>query len=149
MTLTEKPTIVLVEDNPADVFLFEYALKAHEVRYQLQVFADGQRAMDFVEQAHRGDVPRPDLFVLDLNLPIYSGLDVLRKIRESPRLQTCKAVILTTSNAPQDRDQASALGISLYLQKPTNLDAFAELGRPLKEALSRENGQHRAGAAVE
>ena len=147
MTATDKPTIVLVEDNPADVFLFEYALRAHQVPYQLTVFGDGQRAMDFVEQAHRGDVPRPDLFVLDLNLPVYSGLEVLRKIRESPRLQSCKAVILTTSNAPQDRDQASALGISLYLQKPTNLDAFAELGRPLKQALAAENGQVRFGSA--
>ncbi|MCC6590152.1 MAG: response regulator [Bryobacterales bacterium] len=147
MKSTGKPVIVLVEDNPADVFLFEYALRAHEVGYQLTVFPDGQRAMDFVEQAHRGDVPRPDLFVLDLNLPIYSGLEVLRKIRESPRLQSCKAIILTTSNAPQDRDQATALGISLYLQKPTNLDAFAELGRRLKQALAGENGHSRSGPA--
>lgn len=140
MTGAEKSTIVLVEDNPADVFLFEYALRAHEVLYQLTVFPDGQRAMDFVDQAHRGDVPRPDLFVLDLNLPIYSGLEVLQKIRESPRLKSCKAVILTTSNAPQDREQATALGISLYLQKPTNLDAFADLGRPLKQTLAEPNG---------
>lgn len=128
--------IVLAEDNPADVFLFEYALKSHDVDYELVVCRDGHEAMAYVEGAHAGSNPMPQLFVLDLNLPIYTGFDVLKKIRESSRLQGCRAVILTTSDGPRDREEAASLGITMYLQKPTNLDDFTELGAPFKKLLS-------------
>lgn len=143
---TGKTQVLLIEDNPADVFLFRYALDTHDVCYDLSVLTDGGVAMRWVQHAEDDSRELPDLFVLDLNLPVYSGLEILAAMRRSPRLAQAPAVILTTSDGTRDREQARALGAVLYLRKPTNLDDFAALGAPLKELIEkgRPETNHRA-----
>ena len=131
-----KRTITVVEDNPADVYLLRHALNAHNVNYEMKVLSDGRQAMEYVDAAEKENFEYPELVILDLNLPVCGGLEVLEHIRMSPRLAHVRAVILTTSEARQDRERADALGIEMYLHKPTNLDDFIRLGAPLKLLLA-------------
>jgi CheY-like chemotaxis protein len=134
---TQRCRIAHVEDNPADVFLLRHALDTYEISYELDVLPDGLRAMQYVEGIDRGEMRTPDLFILDLNLPIHNGLEVLKRIRASARIAAVPTVILTTSEAEPDWEAAWNLGVELYLRKPTNLDDFTQLGRPLKALIQR------------
>jgi CheY-like chemotaxis protein len=126
-------TIFLAEDNPADVYLLREALAAESADdIQVVVAQDGEEALDFVER--RGafrDAARPDLIILDLNLPKSDGSDVLRSIRESSELSSIPVVILTSSDSPRDRAAVERLGANHYITKPSDLDAFLALGGQL------------------
>lgn len=126
-------TIFLAEDNPADVYLLKEALAAESSDdIEVVVAQDGEEALDFVER--RGafrDAAKPDLIILDLNLPKSDGSDVLRSIRESSELSAIPVVILTSSDSPRDRAAAERLGASHYITKPSDLDAFLALGGKL------------------
>jgi DNA-binding response OmpR family regulator len=127
-------SILLGEDNPADVYLIRQALEENGIRYNLQVAVHGGELIDVVE----GKLPRiPDLIVLDLNLPRHEGLEILKIIRGSSDLCRVPVVILTSSDSPKDRIAASALGADCYIRKPTGLDEFMAIGRTLKSLLSR------------
>ena len=135
----EKPHIVVVEDSIADVVLLRQALDEHigKGRYQLQVLPDGGQGMRYVEHSGANASPeRPNLIVVDLNLPFYSGLDILRRLRQQPWLAGIPVVILTTSDSRIEREQAERLGISCYLRKPANLPDFIALGAVLKRFAS-------------
>jgi two-component system, chemotaxis family, response regulator Rcp1 len=123
-------TIFLAEDNPADVYLLREALTAESSDdIEVVVAQDGEEALDFVER--RGpfqNAGRPNLIILDLNLPKTDGNDVLRGIRESEHLSNVPVVILTSSDSPRDRAAAERLGASCYITKPSDLDAFLALG---------------------
>ena len=138
-------TIFLAEDNPADVYLLKEALAAESSEaIEVVVAQDGEEALDFVER--RGlfqDAARPDLIILDLNLPKSDGSDVLRSIRESADLSSIPVVILTSSDSPRDRATVERLGASHYITKPSDLDAFLALGGRL---LSYAEGRGRAAA---
>ena len=84
-----KPTIIVVEDNPADILLLKEALLCHDINSCLFVCADGDEAIRFIEDIDSSDLPCPDLIILDLNLPRKSGFDVLRRVRASERLGRC------------------------------------------------------------
>ena len=125
--------IFLAEDNPADVYLLKEALAAESSDdIQMVVAQDGEEALDFVQR--RGafqDAARPDLIILDLNLPKSDGSDVLRSIRESSELSSIPVVILTSSDSPRDRAVVERLGASHFMTKPSDLDAFLALGGQL------------------
>jgi len=126
--------ILLGEDNPADVYLIRQALEEHGVSYNLQVAVHGGEVMEILG----GQTARiPDLIVLDLNLPRYEGLEVLRMIRESPQMSHIPVVILTSSDSPKDRLAASALGANCYIRKPSSLDEFMDIGKTLQDLLKR------------
>jgi len=127
--------IAVVEDNPADIFLLQYALREHDVPYAFTVLSNGQEAMEYLDRIEKEAGEKPDLLIVDLNLPVYSGLELLARIRSSPELQTIKVAILTTSEAATDEVEADALGAQLYLRKPTNLDDFVRLGGPLRRTI--------------
>jgi CheY-like chemotaxis protein len=91
--------IILVEDNPADVFLIEEALRAHEVSFEITWVRDGEQAIALID---RGETNNPELFLLDLNLPRVDGRDVLAKIRRTPGLAKIPVIIMTSSDSPQD-----------------------------------------------
>lgn len=126
-------TIFLAEDNPADVYLLREALAAcTSDEITVVVAQDGEEALDFV--GRRGpfeNAVRPDLIILDLNLPKSDGSDVLRGIRESNELRSVPVVILTSSDSPRDRAAAERLGANHYITKPSDLDAFLALGGQL------------------
>ncbi|MDZ4799112.1 MAG: response regulator [Bryobacteraceae bacterium] len=126
--------IFLAEDNPADVYLLRQALGVQTgSEIELLVAQDGEEAMEYVNRKGRFcGLPRPDLIVLDLNLPKTDGSDILRAVRESNELREVPVVILTSSDSPRDRATAERLGADGYITKPSDLDAFLSLGSILR-----------------
>ena len=115
--------ILLVEDSLADIRLTQEAMKEAKIHNTLHVVRDGEAAMEFL---HAGS-PRPDLILLDLNLPKKDGREVLQEIKADPALALIPVVILTTSNADKDVIQSYRLHANCYIQKPVDLDRFLEI----------------------
>ncbi len=117
--------ILLVEDNPGDVRLTKEALKEGKVRNNLHVAADGEEALAFLRQEGRhAGAGRPDLILLDLNLPKKNGREVLAEIKEDPELKRIPVVILTSSKAEQDIIRSYNLHANCYITKPVDLEQF-------------------------
>jgi two-component system, chemotaxis family, response regulator Rcp1 len=117
--------ILLVEDNPGDVRLTVEALKEGRVRNQLSVVSDGVEALAFLRnQGPYTDAPRPDLMLLDLNLPKKDGREVLAEIKDDPNLRRIPVVVLTTSEAEADVLKSYALHANCYITKPVDLEQF-------------------------
>jgi len=131
-----RPAIVLVEDSPADCYLFQEALKAHSVETDLVVFHDGEDALSFLVSAET-DGPEPQLFVLDLNLPRIDGFTLLQHLRASARFAHSLVIVLTSSNNPADRAESLKLGATRFLRKAENVTDFLDIGREVKRMLSR------------
>jgi CheY-like chemotaxis protein len=105
---------------------------------EMMVVSDGEEALDFVEGRGKfAEAPKPDLIVLDLNLPKNDGSDVLKRIREKPEYEKVPVVVLTSSDSPKDRTAASSLGAELFLTKPSDLDQFLGLGEVLLSYVGR------------
>jgi CheY-like chemotaxis protein len=130
---TDKPArIVLIEDNPADVWLLRKALDAQDFNYQLDVLEDGEQALRFVrEYCHNSGEPLPCVVVLDLHLPRYDGLDVLKRLRYEPSLSDVQVVALTGSTSPGEEAEIMAFGVRLYRQKPDDFDGVLKLGEEI------------------
>lgn len=130
-----KNRILVVEDNPADVGLIREALEEHQVRCDLIVINNGERAIQFIE-ALAGDASAcPHLVILDLNLPKKSGRDVLKSVRASVLCGYVPIIVLTSSDNQKDRSEAARLGASRYIRKPSRLAEFLSLGAVFKETL--------------
>jgi two-component system, chemotaxis family, response regulator Rcp1 len=117
--------ILLVEDNPIDVLMTEEALKTWEVQNNLHVVEDGQEAVDFLYR--RGIyrmAERPDLILLDLNLPKKSGIEVLSAIKQDAGLSTITVVVVTTSAAVADLETCNHLGAERCITKPLELEEY-------------------------
>lgn len=126
MTESGRPIeMLLVEDNEADIRLTQIALKQAKMDNRLHVVRDGEQALDFLFQRGRFvDAVRPDLVLLDLNLPRVSGSEVLKEIREEESLKTLPVVVLTTSDADQDIYESYELHANCYITKPVDLRKF-------------------------
>jgi chemotaxis family two-component system response regulator Rcp1 len=117
--------VLLVEDSSGDVRLTREAFKDAKVHINLHVASDGAEAMAFLERTGRyASVPRPDLILLDLNLPKKDGREVLKEIKESLTLRTIPVVILTTSESEADIDRSYRLYANCYITKPVDLEGF-------------------------
>ena len=117
--------ILLVEDNPGDVRLTVEGLNEGKVRNNLHVARDGVEALAFLRrQAQFADAVRPDLILLDLNLPRKDGREVLAEIKSDADLKTIPVVVLTTSRAEQDALRCYELGANALINKPVDLDGF-------------------------
>ena len=126
--------ILLVEDNPADVRLTKEALKEGPMVNNLSVVHDGVDAMAFLRrQGKYALAPRPDIVLLDLNLPKKDGREVLAELKEDPNLRRIPVVVLTTSKAEQDILKAYDLHANCYVTKPVDLDEFMLLVRSIEE----------------
>jgi two-component system, chemotaxis family, response regulator Rcp1 len=120
--------VLLVEDSPGDVRLTREALKDAKVHISLHVASDGIEAMAFLEcEGPHVNAPRPDLILLDLNLPRKDGRQVLKEIKESPTLRSIPVVILTTSSSEADVLQSYQLHANCYISKPVDLDGFLKV----------------------
>jgi CheY-like chemotaxis protein len=120
--------VLLVEDSPGDVRLTREALKDAKVRISLHVALDGIEAMAFLERAGKhARAPRPDLILLDLNLPRKDGREVLKEIKESLSLKSIPVVILTTSSSEADILQSYSLHANCYISKPVDLNGFLKV----------------------
>jgi CheY-like chemotaxis protein len=128
--------ILLVEDNEDDAFFFERALKASGIGSKVFRAEDGQQAINYLsgsgEFAERSKYPRPKLIFLDLKLPIVSGLEVLAWIRAHSEYRDTNVVVLTSSNEPDDFNEAQRLGANRYKVKPLDGSEMLELLKVLK-----------------
>jgi two-component system, chemotaxis family, response regulator Rcp1 len=126
--------VLLVEDNPGDVRLTQEAFRDANRSIHLHVACDGVEAMAFLKRLgpHAG-APRPDLILLDLNLPKMDGRDVLRRVKADESLKTIPTIILTTSEAEADIVKSYQLQANCYLSKPVQLDAFESLVRSIND----------------
>jgi two-component system, chemotaxis family, response regulator Rcp1 len=131
--------VLLVEDSPGDVRLTQEAFRSANPSIHLHVAADGVEAMAFLR--HEGthvQAPRPDLILLDLNLPKMDGREVLSHIKKDEDLKGIPTVILTTSDAEVDIVKSYQLHANCYLNKPVQLEAFESLVKSINEFWLRE-----------
>lgn len=128
---------MLIEDNPADAGLVREALDEHGIEGQLIVIPDGDLAIRWLEALDAGANPCPDLLILDLNLPKRAGHEVLACVRNSAKCREAIAVVLSSSDARRDKEEAARLGASEYIRKPLRLNEFIELGARFRDMLER------------
>ncbi|MFE7741192.1 response regulator [Nocardia sp. NPDC057455] len=126
MTTPSQPIdILLVEDDPGDELMTREAFEDNKIGNTLHVARDGEEALEFLyRQGRHGGAPRPDLILLDLNLPKYDGRQVLEKIKADPDLAHIPVVVLTTSAAEEDILRSYRLHANAYVTKPVDLDQF-------------------------
>lgn len=126
--------ILLVEDNPGDVRLTMEALKDVGIPYHLNIVRDGVEALEFLRsEGKHSNVPRPDVVLLDLNLPRKTGHQVLAEIRADDSLKTIPVVMLTISRAEEDILKAYNLEVNSYINKPINLEQFTHVLQSIRE----------------
>lgn len=126
--------VLLVEDDPGDELMTREAFEDNKIRNTLHVVRDGQEALDFLyRRGEYGDAPRPDLVLLDLNLPKYDGRQVLEQIKSDPELALIPVVVLTTSSAEEDILRSYKLHANAYVTKPVDLDQFIAAVRQIDE----------------
>ena len=132
-TETRLVEILLVEDSPSDTELTLEALREAKVRNHLSVVEDGVQAMQFLRHEGRFvGAPRPDLIMLDLNLPRKDGREVLAEIKADQQLKTIPVVVLTTSRAEQDVLRAYQLSANCYITKPVDFEQFLNVVRSIE-----------------
>lgn len=125
MVMDKSIDILLVEDNPADVRLTQEAFKETRIPNHLHVVGDGAEALAFLEQSGRfTQVPRPDMILLDLNLPKKDGREVLAQIKQQPEYKRIPVVILTTSSEEEDIAHTYDHHANCFITKPADLDKF-------------------------
>jgi CheY-like chemotaxis protein len=132
--------ILLAEDNPGDILLVRQALEEHQVQHDLHVVKDGAEALKFIANIHDNNCP--DVVLLDMNLPKIDGPEVLSELRNHPRCARTPVIVMSSSDSKQDRQRMEKLGVTRYFRKPTDLDAFLQLGKVVRElvdSLSHEN----------
>jgi len=130
-----EPTIVLLaEDNPADFQLTAEALKESKIRNQLFHVNDGVEVLEFLRKKGKyADVPRPDVILMDLNMPRKDGRRTLAEIKEDPDLKVIPVVILTVSDAEEDIIKSYDLHANCYVTKPMDLDEFARVVKGIED----------------
>ena len=126
--------ILLVEDSATDVMLAEEALEHGKVSNNLSVVKDGVEAMAFLrKEGQYADSPRPDLILLDLNMPRKDGREVLAEVKADDALKQIPVIVLTTSKAEQDVLNAYALHANCYISKPVDFDQFANVIQAIEQ----------------
>lgn len=136
MSNTDQPPfdILLVEDDPADAGLAKRALREGRIVCRVSHVRDGVEAMDYLRGAGPfAGAPRPDLILLDLNMPRMDGRAVLTELKKDPDLKTIPVVILTTSDVDRDVNASYLLGANSFITKPMDMDAFFDAIRSVEE----------------
>lgn len=126
--------ILLVEDNPGDVRLTQEALRGVKIRNSLSVVGDGVEAMMFLRrEGEFANAPRPDIVLLDLNLPRMDGTEVLSTLKADPDLRSIPVVVLTTSQAEDDILRSYRLNANCYVSKPVDFDQFIQVVQAIED----------------
>lgn len=132
--LTNSIEILLVEDNPGDIRLIQEVFKDAKIHNKMQVALDGEKAMELLQKGiEQSRVYRPDLILLDLNLPRKDGREVLKEIKEDDNLKSIPVLILTTSTAEEDLMEAYNHNANCYITKPFDLDHFIRVVKTIED----------------
>jgi CheY-like chemotaxis protein len=127
-------SVLLVDDDPGDVLLVREAFEDHKIGNMLSVVSDGVEALQYVRrQGSYANATRPDLILLDLNLPRKSGIEVLEEIKSDPAIATIVVVVLTTSEAEEDIVRAYKLHANAYITKPVDFEQFTKIVHQIDE----------------
>lgn len=146
-----KSQIILIEDNPSDVYLMRLALERSGIVFELTNFKSGADALLTLcpDTAGKGADLHPDLILLDLNTPRSDGFEVLNRIRSNPRLADVPLAIVTSSASPADKHRAALMQDTPYIQKPTQLNEFMEtVGNAVRALLLQGKRTHSAGSGL-
>ncbi|MEV4846613.1 response regulator [Micromonospora matsumotoense] len=136
--VTNPVRILVVDDDPGDVLMIEEALADSEIAKVIDVVGDGQEAMEFLRREGRHvEARRPDVILLDLNMPRMDGRQVLGEVKRDDDLRTIPIVVLTTSNADTDIVGSYSLQANAYVTKPIDLDDFNDVVRRIDEFFGR------------
>jgi CheY-like chemotaxis protein len=128
--------ILLAEDNRGDILLVRESLREHQIQHELHVVNDAQAAIEYLRNMGRSDQPpRPDLLLLDLNLPKGDGSDVLSELRRHPECAGTPVIVVTSSDSARERRRITELGISYYFRKPTEYEEYMQLGAIVRQVL--------------
>jgi chemotaxis family two-component system response regulator Rcp1 len=131
-------SILVVEDNGSDVFLFERALTRQHLDFQLTHLRDGGEALAFVRrEAPYDNMPPPDLILVDLNLPKIDGEEIIRQIRNARHLDGVPACVWSSSESLRDRESLNRLGVDEFIFKPSGLEQFMQIGKTIRDLLCR------------
>jgi chemotaxis family two-component system response regulator Rcp1 len=142
--------IVLVEDNPSDVYLIKMALQENHIPFALTHFETGEDALTALLREGGEGALLPDIILMDLNTPRSEGMEIFKALRQEPRLVGVPIGILTSSEAPADRQRAGLLGVTRYIRKPSGLyDFLRQVGQGVKELLREREHMQKAGGRRE
>ena len=126
--------VLLVEDDPGDVLMTKEAFDDYKVKNQLHIVSDGVEAMAFLRrEGEHASAPRPDLVLLDLNLPRMDGREVLQAVKSDPELASIPVVVLTTSEAEEDVLRSYSLHANAYVTKPVDFERFIAVVRQIDD----------------
>jgi two-component system, chemotaxis family, response regulator Rcp1 len=125
--------ILVVEDSPSDVRLVREALKEASLPVQITVARDGVEAMEYLQAAQEGLTSRPDLILLDLNLPRKNGQEVLAEVKADPHLKQIPILVMTSSRADEDVLLAYSLNANCYITKPVDLSEYIHMVRAIED----------------
>jgi two-component system, chemotaxis family, response regulator Rcp1 len=128
----------MAEDNPADVYMVELALRESGVAFELEVASTGKEALSFLDREKTSSRPAIALILLDLNLPQHDGTEILQYVREDPRLGSIPIVLFTSSDSPADRLRALRGGANRFIKKPSVLQDYMAIGGELKNMLKKQ-----------
>jgi CheY-like chemotaxis protein len=135
--MTKRQTILLVDDSENDIFLMRAALKKAEFDNSLQEVHNGEDAIAYLKgegiYSDRNQFPMPEVILLDLNMPMKNGFDVLSWVRTQPALRRFSIIVLTASVRPEDVERAFVLGANAYLVKPRDFDALISMMQCLRD----------------
>ena len=133
MSTVNSANILLVEDNPGDVRLTKEAFKEAKVNNNLHIVSDGVEAMDFLRRKGKYiEAPRPDIILLDLNMPKKNGREVLAEIKADPDLMRIPVLVLTISQAEEDILKSYNLHANCYIQKPVDINKFIDVVKSIE-----------------
>jgi CheY-like chemotaxis protein len=128
MMKTKSANILLVEDDPADVKIIEQSFECVQAAVDLSAVEDGEEALQYLRKSERFEsAQRPDLILLDLNLPKGDGLELLVEMKQDPDLKRIPVIVLSTSKAPLDIHNAYGFGANCYIKKPLHFDEFKKV----------------------
>jgi len=128
-----KKRIIVIEDNTADTFLLEQALKGAALDYELLGFVDGEQASNYIRRSE--ETPPADLILLDLNLPRIDGVQLLRLIRECSSFEGVPVIVWTSSMSPKDQGALEEFHPTRFFVKPSSLEGFMELGSMIRDVI--------------
>ncbi len=120
-------SVLVIEDNPADIGLLKTFLEGAQQTCKLQIAQDGEEALNYLNSCGTLEKPRPDLIIMDLNLPRMDGKELLSKVKARDSLKGIPVLVLTTSDSEDDVRTCYQLGANCYLNKPGDLEAIIEL----------------------